>query len=274
MNLFRSVKVDAGRFGDVRMFGGAVRFPAFRSMRFYCYLVDGLLIDTGPVHARAKLFPLISGFRPDAIVLTHHHEDHTGNAAFFAERWDVPVHLTERTMKELESLSIPLYRRVVWGEIPERLTGGIKLGKSLEWTGGSLRVIPTPGHSEDHVALLDERRGWLFSGDLFVSARMASGFRFESVPVMIRSIEQVLKLSFETVFCAHAGVVPNGRKALEKKLEFLKLFSEEVKDLAGKGWTAEEISRKWFPPQRLVTWFSGGEMSPVHLVESVLREPF
>lgn len=31
-------------------------------------------------------------------------------------------------------------------------------------------VLHTPGHSNDHICLLEPDEGWLFSGDLFLSA--------------------------------------------------------------------------------------------------------
>ncbi|WP_164491795.1 MBL fold metallo-hydrolase [Staphylospora marina] len=271
--MFRKVSVRPGNFGgSVRVYGGVIRLPG-RNMRFFCYLVDGLLIDAGPVHARKELMNLLSRTPPESVTVTHHHEDHTGNAAYFAKTWDIPLYFPERTRELLQTLDMPLYRRLVWGDIRDPVpTAEIPGDRLATPRGGTLRVIATPGHADDHVCYLDEERGWLFAGDLFVSDRMITGFRFESVPAIIRSLDVVLNFPFDTVFCGHAGVVKDGKAALKRKREWLAGFSADVHELARQGLGIREITRRLLPTDRWISFLSGGEMSPVHLVQSVLAD--
>ena len=42
----------------------------------------------------------------------------------------------------------------------------------LETPRFRFRVIHTPGHSADHIALYEPNRRWLFSGDLYLAPRL------------------------------------------------------------------------------------------------------
>lgn len=46
----------------------------------HIYAVDGMLVDTGPSRARGDLVLFFREQSISQVVLTHHHEDHTGNA--------------------------------------------------------------------------------------------------------------------------------------------------------------------------------------------------
>ena len=59
----------------------------------YLYLIDSILIDTGPHHLRKKVSAMIYGNNVATILLTHHHEDHSGNAGLLKDQCSVPVYL-------------------------------------------------------------------------------------------------------------------------------------------------------------------------------------
>jgi glyoxylase-like metal-dependent hydrolase (beta-lactamase superfamily II) len=50
-------------------------------------------------------------------------------------------------------------------------------------------VIPTPGHSEDHICLFEPNEGWLFSGDLFISERVKYMREDENVYSLLDSLK-------------------------------------------------------------------------------------
>ena len=55
----------------------------------------------------------------EQVVLTHHHEDHVGNAGFAANHLDRPPLAHGLTLPLVRRpLPLPLYRRVTWG-VPE-----------------------------------------------------------------------------------------------------------------------------------------------------------
>ncbi len=54
-------------------------------MYVYCYLIDGLLMDTGQPRVQKELSEVLQNERIDKIVVTHHHEDHHGNIGALKE---------------------------------------------------------------------------------------------------------------------------------------------------------------------------------------------
>ena len=82
-----------------------------------------------------------------AVVLTHHHLDHTQAAAEMARRLDTP----------LAAFPHP--------ESPA-LTRELADGDEVAFTGGVLRAIHTPGHARDHLCLWWPEAGTIFTGDL------------------------------------------------------------------------------------------------------------
>src|SRR5699024_5545489 len=145
------------------------------------------------------------------------------------------------------------------------------LGSSFESRTSSWKVIETPGHASDHVALINEQTGQLFSGDLYVHPETKLVLSNESVPQIISSIERLLTYEFGEMFCCHAGYVANGRKALSRKLDYLISVRDEVLHLANKGLTQRQIHKKLFPKRYPITFFSFGEWNSKHIISSILQ---
>lgn len=135
-------------------------------------------------HDRALLFDAGSGLRnvaaaaatltdkPITFVPSHLHYDHIGNGGPFARLAlvDLP-HLRERMITSENGESLPL----VWEEHLGSAEGyALPTLKVDEWLapnsvvslgGRALRVLYTPGHTDDSISLYDTARGYLFSGD-------------------------------------------------------------------------------------------------------------
>src|SRR5699024_11789450 len=68
-------------------------------------------------------------------------------------------------------------------------------------------TIYTPGHADDHIALYNREKGWMFGGGLFVMPKRKSMYRFESLPTLIRSLRKVLTYNFDLYIDSHAGIL-------------------------------------------------------------------
>ena len=136
------------------------------------YLIAGaeraVLFDAGAGYRDIRTVAEALTDKPITFVPSHFHYDHVGNEVRF-ERVavvDLP-HLRERARDG--ALQLEWYEHLGRAEgitaprleIDEWLApnGVIDLG------GRSLRVLYTPGHTDDSISLLDETSGYLFSGD-------------------------------------------------------------------------------------------------------------
>jgi len=232
------------------------------------YLVDGVLIDTGPSREAEMIASLLSQWEFNQVVLTHHHEDHTGLAPWIQEQKQVPLYIHEEGIDLCrKKAKLPLYRRFFWGKRlafePEAISSTLQ-SEHYTW-----EVIHTPGHAIDHIALYNREKGWMFGGDLYVQPRPKSMFRFEDVPLLIKSLRKLLSYDFTTYFCQHAGIILNGKKAIRQKLDYLMSAQQEILFMHNEGKSTKQIQQELFPKKHMMNYYSFGESSPRHFIHSI-----
>lgn len=257
-----------GYYEGVKWVRGVVGFGMF-ALKVYLYLVDDILVDTGPSRLSRKFTGFFKEENIDTVLLTHYHEDHTGNAPYLAHK-GIPHYINTKTVEVCRKEAVmPGYRRLYWGKrssFPARPLSELLEGNSLD-----LEAIETPGHCADQITYYFPERGIVFTGDLFVTPKPKIILRSENVLQTIEDLENVLSRDFDTVMCGHAGVVQEGRALMKRKLDYLVNLKGEVLHLHRKGWTAGEIRKKMYPRPTFLECFSGGEWSPSHLVNSIIH---
>ena len=234
----------------------------------YLYVIDGLLIDSGPRGLKRESSKFFQEHQIDQVVLTHVHEDHSGMAAWLQRKMQVPVYLHEMTIPRAQKRGKYLfYHYLMWGNrpafdpqpFPEVLTTG-------KYT---FDVVDSPGHMKYHQVFHERNQGWLFTGDLYVRPNPFVAFYDENMKDTVASLQKLLQLDFDTVFCAHSGVVENGKAMLQEKLNYLLNFQEKVEGLRRQGLTDREIDQKLFPKIPLITKVSRGEWSSYNIVSTI-----
>src|SRR5699024_5786272 len=162
-----------------------------QTLRLSLYYLDGLLIDTGPARKQTFLHELFQEWPIEQVVITHHHEDHTGLAHWLQEKKQVPIYMHTLGVSYCQTKAkLPLYRHLFWGA--RQAFQALPIDARFTTENYTWEVIDTPGHAADHIALYNREKGWLFGGDLYVTPTPKSMFKFESAPKQIESLQKVL----------------------------------------------------------------------------------
>lgn len=253
-------KFGSWPFGKPRMFS-------------HVYFVDGLLIDTGHSNVRKEVLQLLKPLPVKQILLTHHHEDHTGNLKALQQHFQCPTYASAKCIELMKNPpNISFAQWLTWGKTQANFE--IKLHeKQLITPNYSFDIIPIPGHAIDMVCLYEANKGWLFSADLWVAERIRYFMRSESMIQQIDSIKRVLKLDFEVLLCSHRPQFEGGKKKLQNKLEFMENFYGQAAAFYKKGYDYSRIIKEMkLKEDWRIRLLSGGELSLKNMVKAVIRD--
>ena len=148
------------------------------------YLIVGgdraLLFDTGMGISNIQV--VVAGLTrlPVGVVNSHTHNDHVGDNWRFSDVYGMDTDFTRANARgSKEDAQAELAPDEICGALPAgfdakayatkpfHITHWLHDGDKIELGGRTLKVIGTPGHTPDAVALLDEKNGLLFTGDTF-----------------------------------------------------------------------------------------------------------
>lgn len=266
----------------VTRYGGVTRFDLSRTIagrgRYWttCYLVDGLLVDTGCAHTAPELARALADHPLTHIVNTHTHEDHIGaNGALQGQRKDLEILAHPLALPVLadprRTQPLHLYRRFFWGWPQPSQGEPISDGEVIETQGCRFRAIYTPGHSPDHICLYEEERGWIFSGDLFVGGRERVLRAEYDIWGIIASLKRIAALPANVIFPGSARVREKPQAELAAKTVYLEELGGRVLELHRQGLGVSEIVRALLGGPIWVELVTLGHFSRRRLVLSYLR---
>ena len=240
----------------------------------HVYFIDGLLIDTGHVNMRKEICAELIDLPVDQMLITHHHEDHSGNTDAVQQLFDCPVYASAscaEIMKSPPPISPAQY--LTWGKYDPYYKFKIA-GDQVKTSNYTFDIIPIPGHAIDMIALHEKEQGWLFSADLYVYHRIKYFMRAESMAEQIESLKIILTLEFDQMYCSHYPQLDVDPKALlKKKLEFFEDFYGRVSDFYQKGYDAKRIMQSMgLKEDWNVRLLSLGGLSTLNMVRSVIRD--
>lgn len=156
-----------------------------------CYLIktgiNFALIDTGPSNKRNDLLKELkdAGCKPEnlkLIVITHGDTDHSGNANYLREKYDIKIamHQDDSGMVEQGNMSFNRNSNIMARMLfllpyfrlnkSDRFKPDIYImdGEDLSDYGLNAKIIHIPGHSKGSIGIL-MAGGDLFCGDLFTN---------------------------------------------------------------------------------------------------------
>lgn len=235
------------------------------------FYFNGTVIDTGPRRAFKQFVNFFRNRQIKQVLLTHYHEDHSGNAFWF-DNQGINIYARSPSLEYLSTKpKLPVYRWYFWGSRPgitaRKLTQRVELDNN-----DYLSVIKTPCHSRDHTAFYFPGKGVLFTGDLFVSHRTKLLMKQQNIYQTMMDLRKVLEYDFDTVCCSHSGIIKDGKEMIRKKLEHLEITRGKVIELYNKGLTAKEINDRLFGNSRTMEIISRGEWCSLNLVKSFLED--
>ncbi|MFI6447135.1 MBL fold metallo-hydrolase [Kitasatospora sp. NPDC050543] len=167
--------------------------------------------------------------RDPLVVLTHAHLDHVGGAHEFRERAAHPAdaailaagvpaslygaELYEKLGINAEGEPVPdlLIKDLPYPEYDPRtyrveavtLSRQLDDGDQIDLGDRTLTVLHLPGHSPGSIALLEERTGVLFSGDVVYDGYLIDDLPDSDVPAYRRSMESLAQLDVSVVHPGH-----------------------------------------------------------------------
>jgi glyoxylase-like metal-dependent hydrolase (beta-lactamase superfamily II) len=241
-----------------------------------CYYIDGLLIDSGTIHVSAELAGAFSGLPIHTLVNTHHHEDHIGNNSWFQKHrklgpalaHPLAVPIIEKSSPTI--LPLPEYRLKTWGDPPASRAQVI--GSEIITENYRFKVLETPGHSPDHISLLEAEQGWLFAGDLYFGEKVIEIHQDEDPNNMLNSLMKLLQYDFEYLFCSSGKVLQGDtRQAILAKIAFWEEQRAQIRFFHKQGLEAEEIRDRLYGPETPLYEKCEEELGKIHLVQAFLK---
>lgn len=266
--------INSQNHGDVTQFimGRLIDGKPIYTMA--CYYLDGLLIDTGPYHVADEIEEAFADYPVDVIVNTHHHEDHIGNNIIFQQKFAVnntfAHHLAVPLIENphLWTDRLRAYQHIAWGDPPASKAHPI--GKTIKTNQFEFNIIHTPGHSPDHICLLEPEQGWLFAGDIFVREQVPTLRSDENVVETLASLSKLLQYDFSILFCSSGLIVTDAKEAIKRKIAYWEDLFAKVKELYKENNNPDEIRERLLGRETSLYGPSEGDFGKINLIKSFI----
>lgn len=138
-----------------------------------------------------------TGWKPDLLLITHHHADHVEANLALKQRFNLTI-----VGPKKEASKIP------------GIDETVEEGNTIPFGRHAIKVLETPGHTAGHVSYYIPDEGLLFAADTLFA--IGCGRLLEcKPPVMFESLTRLAALPLETkVYCGHEYTLSNARFAL------------------------------------------------------------
>ncbi len=159
-----------------------------------CYIIydektrEAYIIDPGYEKKKYVDFVREKNLKPLGVLLTHHHSDHSGEAAGVRSMLGCPVHIHEKDA----------------GILRASMTAAdleLKDGDSLPLGEETITVLLTPGHTRGSVCFFAETSGICFTGDTVFNVDLGRTDLEDGSPEeMVQSILHVVNQWKDDIF--------------------------------------------------------------------------
>jgi glyoxylase-like metal-dependent hydrolase (beta-lactamase superfamily II) len=218
------------------------------------YLIVGadraLLFDTGM--GISNIQAVVAGLTklPVSVLNSHTHNDHVGDNWRFSDVYGMDTEFTRNNSRgSKEDAQAELAPDEICGSLPAafdakayatrpfHITHWVHDGDQIDLGGRVLKVIGTPGHTPDSIALLDEKNGLLFTGDTFYAGPIYLYRPETDLDVYLASVQKLASLAPQLHLLLPAHNVPVASPSMMSKVvrAMQQVRGGEVKPIAKDG---------------------------------------
>lgn len=201
-----------------------------------------ILIDTGEAGKSEYVATLTNVLAEhnvviDSIIITHWHPDHVGGVS------DVSKHVMKATpdkpadvwkIKRRNGAELDIGQLATYRDLHD--------GQVMSVEGATLRIVHTPGHSDDSISLLLEEDKSLFTGDCVLGETPSY---YENYSDLVKSLHTILALAPRVLYPGHGAVVMDTVKYVQAYIDHRQMREQQIVDTLKSGqqasYTVEDI---------------------------------
>ncbi|MFX1302641.1 MAG: MBL fold metallo-hydrolase [Promethearchaeota archaeon] len=263
-------------------------YPYFTS----CYLVDGLLIDSGAPGGENDLREFVKSLNHSQMIdkcfITHTHEDHAGGAHILNTEFNIPIYTSEKAKEILKTGKIyPEYRQIAWGSkllpVNAEIIDKSIITKSKKY---KFELFPMIGHAPELVALIERKQQWAFVADAVQPKyKMLFGGNSdiqEDISLIYQSLQNLYEFTEDMdellIFSAGNGVF-HGRAFLIERMDEIQEMHKNVyesynnflKNGLSETQAIKKILKEIFKKESIMGQLTQGDLSKNNLIISFLN---